>query len=197
MNALVNKIRQEAAVLPGGLLKVDGFLNHRLEPALTLAMGEQFATRFANLGVEPPDLIVTVEASGIAPAFTTAMAYGAPMVYARKRRPLTMGDAALEATVASRTRGNVVTLALDGATVGEARRVLIIDDFLASGKTIAALAGLVEASGSQVVGVGGVIEKSYEEGRERLAALGVPIVTLAIVDQADDVTGEVQVRSGD
>lgn len=196
MKALVNKIRQEAAVLPGGLLKVDRFLNHRLEPSLTLAMGERFASRFAELGVEPPDLIVTVEASGIAPAFATAMAYGTPMVYARKRRPLTMGDSALEASVTSRTRGNVVTLALDGETVGGGRRVLIIDDFLASGRTIEALAALVEASGSQVVGVGGVIEKSYEEGRNRLDALGVPIVALAIVDKANETTGDVQVRSG-
>ena len=197
MQALVDTIRREATVLPGGLLKVDSFLNHRLDPALTLAMGEHFASRFQEHGVAAPDLIVTVEASGIAPALATAIAYQVPMVYARKRRPLTMGAGALETTVPSRTKGDMATVTLDAEAVGTSRRVLIIDDFLASGRTIMAVAGLIHKSGSDVVGVGGVIEKGFEEGRDRLAELRVPIVALACVDAMDEQTGLVQVREGD
>lgn len=197
MQALVEIIRQEARVLPGGLLKVDSFLNHRLEPVLTLAMGEHFTRRFRECGAEPPDLVVTVEASGIAPALATAAAYDIPLVYARKRRPLTMGDHALEASAPSRTKGELATLVLDAQAVGPNRRVLIIDDFLASGRTIMALAGMIESSGSRLVGIGGVIEKGFEEGRQRLAVLRVPIVALACIDAMDLASGRVQVREGD
>lgn len=180
MQSLVNRIRQEGKSLGGGILKVDGFINHQLEPDLTLAMGRAFAERFAALGVTDVSKVVTAEVSGIAPAFAVGAALGVPVVYARKKRPITMPEAR-SAEAPSRTQGGVVTLYLSPEYVGAGDRVLLIDDLLASGKTILALADLVKGTGARLLGVGCAIEKTFEEGRQTLHTLGVPVVSLAAV----------------
>jgi xanthine phosphoribosyltransferase len=178
---LQERILSEGRVLSGGILKVDGFLNHQLDPGLTIAMGQEFRKAFSAAGVGPISRVVTAEASGIAPALSTAVAYGVPMVYARKKRPLTMSSGVLEAVAPSPTKGGSTTLMISTEYVSPGERVLLIDDFLASGRTVLALAGLLEQAGAELVGAGFVIEKSFQGGRELLAPLAVPIVSLAIV----------------
>ena len=168
MQTLVERIRSEGRDLGGGILKVDGFINHRLEPTLTLEMGRAFAERFEGAGV---DKVVTAEVSGIAPALATGVALDVPVVYARKKRPLTMPDA-FEAHTPSRTKGGITPLYLSPEYVGAGDRVLLIDDFLASGKTILALAELVKRCGAELLGVGCVIEKTFQSGREALEPFG-------------------------
>ncbi|CAA9588945.1 MAG: Xanthine phosphoribosyltransferase [uncultured Truepera sp.] len=180
METLVRRIRQEGRSLGQGILKVDGFINHRLEPALTLEMGRAFAARFGALGVTDVSKVVTAEVSGIAPALATGVALGVPVVYARKKRPVTMPDA-LISYAPSRTKGGVTPLYLSPEYVGADDRVLLIDDFLASGQTILALAELIGRCGAALLGVGCAVEKTFEPGRETLSGLGVPVVSLAAV----------------
>ena len=180
------RILAEGRNLGGGILKVDGFLNHQLDPELTLAMGRAFRDRFAAAGVDGVDKIVTAEVSGIAPALATGAAYGVPVVYARKKRPITMPATVYETQAPSHTKGGVTRLIVSPEVLGSGERVLLIDDFLARGHTVAALAELVGVAGATLLGIGCVIEKAFEQGRERLADLDVPIVTLAAVTAMDD-----------
>lgn len=196
MNELVERIRREGRVLPGGLLKVDSFLNHRLDPDLTLAMGRAFRERFDATGIGHVDLIVTAETSGIAPALAAGVAYGAPVVYARKKRPATMPGPVLEAHAPSRTKGGTTPLYVSPEVLASGDRVLLIDDFLATGLTIRALAGLVHEAGARLLGVGVVIEKTFQDGRAPLADLNVPVLALAAVDEMDEAAGRVTVRAG-
>jgi xanthine phosphoribosyltransferase len=193
---LVARIRREGRLLPGGFLKVDGFLNHRLDPGLTMAMGRAFRERFEALGVTGVDAIVTAEVSGIGPALATGVAYDAPVVYARKQRPATMPGAVLEAQAPSRTKGGTTPLIVSPEVLGAGDRVLLIDDFLARGTTIAALAGLIRRAGARLLGVGVVIEKTFQGGRARLSETGVPVVALAAVDALDEASGRVDAREG-
>lgn len=194
MQALIERIRREGRVLSGGFLKVDGFLNHQLDPELTLTMGEAFRERFAELGVARPDRILTAEASGIAPALAAGVAWRAPVVYARKRRPATMPGPVLEAHAPSRTQGGTTPLIVAPEALHAGDQVLIVDDFLATGLTIRALAGLVHEAGARLAGIGVVIEKPFQAGRSELASLEVPVVALAAVDGLPE--GRLEVRAG-
>lgn len=185
MQALVERIEREGRNLGRGILKVDGFINHQLDPALTLAMGRSFAQRFAALGVTGITKIITAEVSGIAPALTTGIVLGVPVVYARKTRPITMPDGFYAAQAPSHTKGGIVDLIVSPEYLAPTDRVLLIDDFLASGKTIAALATLVAQCGATLCGIGCLVEKSFESGRARLSHLDVPIVSLAIIESMD------------
>ena len=196
----MDRIRREGRVLPGGLLQVDGFVNHALDPDLTLAMGEAFAERFEALGVAKPDRIVTAEVSGIAPALATGMVVDAPVTFARKDVPKTLTPPLLQARSASRTKGGESFLTVSSERLLPGERVWIIDDFLARGSTLAALASLVHEADAQLSAVGVVIEKTFEGGRAALAHLSVPIVALAAVDALEaptgDVPGRIDVREG-
>jgi len=185
MKALVERVRDEGQNLGHGILKVDGFINHQLDPELTLGMGEAFARRFAEAGVTGITKIVTAEVSGIAPALTTGVTLGVPIIYARKTRPITMPDGFYRSNAPSHTKGGVVELIVSPEYLLPEDRVLLIDDFLASGKTIAALAELIAQCGATLCGIGCIVEKSFEGGRELLASLDVPIVTLAIVESME------------
>jgi len=192
VKALVERIRREGRNLGRGILKVDGFINHQLDPALTTAMGQEFARRFAQEGVQGVTKVVTAEVSGIAPALATGQALGVPVVYARKHRPITMPDGFYVAEAPSHTKGGTVRLMISPEYLHPTDRVLLIDDFLATGKTIRALAQVIAQCGATLCGIGCLVEKSFEAGRERLADLGVPIVTLAIVESMEG--NAIQVR---
>lgn len=194
MRELVARIRRDGRVLEGGFLKVDGFLNHGLDPTLTLAMGRALRERFEARGVGAVDRVVTAEVSGIAPGLATAAAFGVPLVYARKRRPVTMTEPVLEARAPSATKGGETALYVAGDVLRPGERVLLVDDFLASGRTIEALADLIAAAGAELVGIGAVIEKAHQHGRERLAGRGVPIEALARVMGLPE--GRLDVREG-
>lgn len=196
MQRLVERIRHEGRNLGQGILKVDGFINHQLDPRLTLEMGACFAASFAAAGVEGVSKIVTAEVSGIAPALATGITLGVPVVYARKRRPVTMAAGGFEAEAPSHTKGGQVKLIISPEYLLPSDRVLLIDDFLASGQTIAALAALIAQCGAHLCGIGCLVEKSFEGGRAHLAELGVPIIALAVVERMDDATISVQSGPG-
>ncbi|MBI1293374.1 xanthine phosphoribosyltransferase [bacterium] len=185
MKALVERIRKEGRNLGRGILKVDGFINHQLDPVLTAEMGQEFVRRFAAAGVTGITKIITAEVSGIAPALTTAIALSVPVVYARKHRPITMPEGFYASQAPSHTKGGIVQLMVSPEYLLPSDRVLLIDDFLATGKTIHALAELIAECGATLCGIGCLVEKSFESGRTQLAHLNVPIVTLAIVDSME------------
>jgi xanthine phosphoribosyltransferase len=188
VRALVERIRQEGKNLGRGILKVDGFVNHQLDPQLTMEMGHSFARRFAAAGVTGVTKIITAEVSGIAPALTTGIVLDVPIIYARKTRPITMPSGFFSASAPSHTKGGVVDLIVSPEYLQQADRVLLIDDFLATGQTIDALASLVAECGATLVGVGCIVEKSFEAGRARLQHLNVPIISLAIIDSMEGDT---------
>ncbi len=183
MNALQERILKDGQVLGGGILKVDSFVNHQVDPQLMNECGREFAQRFANIGATK---ILTAEISGIAPALTTAIHMGLPVVYARKSKPVTMPDQVYLTLAPSHTKGRMVELIVSPEYLANGEKVLIIDDFLASGATILGLARLAEASGSQIVGIGALVEKIFEGGRNALAALNVPIESLACIQSLDN-----------
>ncbi|WP_299284287.1 xanthine phosphoribosyltransferase [Thermoflexus sp.] len=178
MEALKEAIRRYGRHLGNGIIKVDAFLNHQIDPALIAACGQELARRFRHL---EPTKVLTAEISGIGPALMTAYALGVPLVFARKHKPLTMGDDIFFATAPSHTKGGDVTLLVAADYLRPGDRVLIVDDFLATGATILALARLAQAAGARVIGIGAVIEKRFEGGRDRLRPLNVPIESLAVV----------------
>ena len=182
MKALKERILKDGQVLNGGILKVDGFVNHQVDPILMDLCGKEFAQRFASLGATK---VLTAEISGIAPALTTAIHLALPVVYARKTKPITMPDQVYLTLAPSHTKGRMVELIVSPEYLKTGEKVLIIDDFLASGATILGLVRLAEASGATVVGVGALIEKLFEGGREALKPLGVPVESLACITSMD------------
>jgi len=183
VDELKERILRDGKNLGGGILKVDSFVNHQVDPLLMDACGREFARRFADVGATK---VLTAEISGIAPALTTAIHLGLPVVYARKHKPITMPDQVYLTLAPSHTKGRMVELIVSPEYLANGEKVLIIDDFLASGQTILGLARLAEASGSHIVGIGALIEKSFEGGREALKVLNVPIESLACITSLDD-----------
>jgi xanthine phosphoribosyltransferase len=178
MQALKDRILKEGKNLGGGILKVDNFINHQVDPALMDACGQELAKQFASVGATR---VLTAEISGIAPALMTARYLGIPVVYARKSKPITMPDQVYLTIAPSHTRGRPVELIVSPEFLASGERVLIIDDFLASGATILGLVRLTQAAGASLVGIGALIEKTFEGGRDALAFLKVPIVSLACI----------------
>ena len=187
MKELRERILKEGKNLGNGILKVDGFVNHQVDPALMDACGREFAKRFASVGATK---VLTAEISGIAPAVTTALHLGLPVVYARKHKPITMPDQVLLTLAPSHTKGRTVELIVSPEYLSGGEKVLIIDDFLASGQTILGLVRLAETAGSKIVCIGALIEKTFEGGREALTPLGVPIEALVRISSMDDGTIE-------
>ncbi|MDF1499919.1 MAG: xanthine phosphoribosyltransferase [Anaerolineales bacterium] len=187
MQALKERILAEGQNLGGGILKVDGFINHQVDPGLMQACGEELARRFANIGATK---VLTAEISGIAPALTTAGQLNLPVVYARKHKPITMPDQVFLTLTPSHTKGRTVELIVSPEYLGAKERVLIIDDFLASGQTILGLVRLAQAAGASIVGIGALVEKAFEGGRAALEYLNVPIESLAIISrmEGDEIT---------
>lgn len=191
MRELEERIKRDGQVLAGGILKVDSFVNHQVDAALMDMCGKELAARFAALGATK---VLTAEISGIAPALTTALHLGIPVVYARKTKPITMPDQVYLTLAPSHTKGRTVELMVSPEYLATGERVLIIDDFLASGATILGLVRLAEAAGAKVIGIGALIEKTFEGGREALKPLGVPIESLTRIDSMEAGTIVFSVR---
>ena len=183
MKLLKQRILQDGANLGGGILKVDGFINHQVDPDLMAECGKELAKRFRGVAASK---VLTAEISGIAPALTTAAELGLPVVYARKSKPITMPDQIFLTLAPSHTRGRTVELIVSPEYLGLEESVLIIDDFLASGQTIMGLVRLASAAGASVVGIGTLIEKRFEGGRDLLAHLELPIEALAVITDMSD-----------
>jgi xanthine phosphoribosyltransferase len=178
MDELKLRILTDGKNLGDGILKVDGFINHQVDPALMQACGRELASRFSRVGATK---VLTAEISGIAPALTTSLHLGVPVVYARKHKPITMPDQIFLTLTPSHTKGRMVELIVSPEYLSSGEKVLIIDDFLATGQTIMGLVRLAQAAGATIVGIGAVIEKRFEGGRDLLSDLGVPIEALAVI----------------
>ncbi len=176
MRELKERILREGKNLGNGILKVDGFINHQVDPILMDACGRELAHRFRDIQATK---VLTAEISGIAPAVATALHLGIPLVYARKQKPITMPDQVFLTLTPSHTKGRTVELIISPEYLAGGERVLIIDDFLATGATILGLVRLAQTAGAIIVGIGVLIEKTFEGGRAALAHLGVPIISLA------------------
>lgn len=185
MQALKDRILKEGQNLGGGILKVDGFINHQVDPGLMDLCGQEFARVFNDIGATK---ILTAEISGIAPALTTGMHMNLPVVYARKHKPITMPDQVFLTLTPSHTKGRTVELIISPEYLANKERVLIIDDFLASGATILGLVRLANAAGAQVVGIGALVEKTFEGGRQALSHLNIPIESLARISAMEGDT---------
>ncbi|MCY4464719.1 MAG: xanthine phosphoribosyltransferase [Chloroflexi bacterium] len=186
MQELIERIRSEGVNLGGGILKVDSLINHQLDPQLMAAMGKAIAKRFAGVQI---DRILTAEISGIAPALMTGIEMDIPVVYARKKKPITMAGPVYLETAPSHTKGGETLLLVSAEFLHADENVLIIDDFLASGRTLLALARIVKSAGANLVGVGVVVEKTFEGGRAAVQAqFDIPIHALATITALDGET---------
>lgn len=183
MDLLRQRILNDGKHLGKGILKVDSFMNHQIDPLLMQSVGEEFAVKFKQFN---PTRVLTAETSGIAPALATAMALKVPLVFARKHKPVTMAAEPYVESAPSHTKGGIVDLIVSSEYLESSDRILIIDDFLASAKTLVALANLVKASGATLVGIGAVIEKEFQGGRALLKDITVPIESLAIIESMDE-----------
>lgn len=178
MDELKLRILTDGKNLGGGILKVDGFINHQVDPQLMDQCGKELARRFERVGATK---ILTAEISGIAPAVSTAFHLDLPVVYARKSKPITMPDQIFLTLAPSHTKGRVVELIVSPEYLGPDESILIIDDFLASGQTIMGLVRLIHAAGSNLVGIGALVEKRFEGGYKLFADMDVPIESLAVI----------------
>lgn len=171
--AALRRAVSERGRIEGLLVKVDDFLNHRVDPELMRLIGCDLAARFPA-----PDLVLTAEASGIAPALQTAAAFGVPMVYAKKYPRALSDRPAFVREVGSPTKGAEYRVEVAHRVLPEGSRVLIVDDFLSGGRTAVALGEIVEESGGVVEGFGFVIEKAFVGGRAMLDVRGWRVESL-------------------
>ena len=183
MKLLEERIKQDGIVLPGNVLKVDSFLNHQIDPALSKAMGEEFARLFKDAGI---DRVLTVEASGIAIGVMTALELHVPLVFARKKKSVLINEPIYTHRVFSYTKKEYSDILVLQKFLPAGERVLIIDDFLANGEAALGLAKLVEDAGSEVAGIGIAIEKAFQPGHQRLLDKGYRLEALASVASLAD-----------
>ncbi|AJS61063.1 xanthine phosphoribosyltransferase [Paenibacillus sp. IHBB 10380] len=183
MQLLRQKVLNEGIVLSNQVLKVDSFLNHQMDPILMKEVGKEFTRRFEDQQITR---VLTIESSGIAPGIMTALELNVPLIFARKQKSLTLREDILVEKVYSFTKqeSNEITVAKKFMNPGD--RVLIIDDFLANGEAAFGLARIVEKAGAEVVGIGIVIEKSFQPGRRLLLEAGYRVESLVRIAALDD-----------
>ena len=192
MKLLEERIKADGQVRPGNILKVDSFLNHQLDVSLLEELGKEFYERFKDKGITR---ILTIEASGIAPALYVAEALELPMIFAKKAKNITMNEGILTAEVYSFTKQVTSTVSIASKFLTPDDRVLIVDDFLANGQAAKGLIQIIEQAGASVEAVGIVIEKSFQDGRGLLEELGYPVVSLARLDRFEN--GQVVFKEAD
>jgi xanthine phosphoribosyltransferase len=183
MKILKDRIVKDGKHLGKGILKVDGFMNHQIDPVLMKQIGEEFAKRFAKVNATR---ILTAETSGIAPALSAAVVMELPLVFARKHKPITMVGEPFRQSAPSPTKGGDVEFLVSPEYLHDTDRVLIIDDFLSSARTINALVKIVEDSGATLVGIGAVIEKTFQGGRDAIGRTDILIESLAVIERFED-----------
>ena len=192
METLEARILKDGYVLGENILKVDSFLTHQVDLHLMKEIGEVFAAKFKNTGITK---VVTIEASGIAPALYTADALAIPMIFAKKSKNITMNEGSLTAEVFSFTKQVTNTVSIASKYLSEKDKVLIVDDFLANGQAAKGLVEIVEQAGAKVEAVGIVIEKSFQEGRGLLEEAGIPVFSLARLERFEN--GKVVFKEAD
>jgi xanthine phosphoribosyltransferase len=176
MRLLEEKIKKDGRVINDNVLKVDSFLNHQIDPQLMNEIGKEFASKFAANGITK---IVTIESSGIAPAVMAGLYMNVPVIFARKRKSVTLTDDLLTASVHSFTKNETNELAIAAKYLSQNDKVLIIDDFLANGEAALALVKMCQQANASVAGIGIVIEKSFQPGAQKLKEQGLRVESLA------------------
>lgn len=182
MELLKERIRREGKVLPGNIIKVDGFLNHRVDTALMSQLADEFAKYF---DVNNITMVLTAEASGIALATVCAQKYGVPMVFAKKAKSDNIEGGLYQSDIYSYTYKKKVTLLVSKEWLSSDDKVLIIDDFMANGEAMRGLCDIVTAAGATLMGIGCAVEKGFQGGGDRLRAAGVNLKSLAIIESAE------------
>jgi xanthine phosphoribosyltransferase len=183
MELLKRKIEEEGRILSKDVLKVDSIINHQIDPILMSEIGKEFANRFKETKVTK---IVTIESSGIAPGLMTALELGVPVIFARKRKSLTLVDDLLTSTVHSFTKKESNEISVSSKFLSPDDRVLIIDDFLANGQAALGLVDIVEQAGAQIVGIGILIEKCFQQGGKLLRNKGLQVESLVRIQSLDE-----------
>lgn len=183
MQELIDQIKKYGTVLPHNVLKVDAFLNHQVDATLMKHVGEEFAKRFAG---ESIDHIWTVESSGIAPALMASLAMDVPMIFARKHQSLTLKNDMYTAKAYSYTKQTTNNISISKKYVTPGENVLLIDDFMANGQAVNGMLDIAKQAGVHVVGVGIVIEKSFQPGGKKLRAQGLRVESLAKIKSLED-----------
>lgn len=182
MRELKARILKDGRSLPGGILKVDSFINHQMDPYLMRQIAVEFIRRFASTKVNK---IITIEASGIAPAVISGLLMDVPVVFAKKKKPSTM-DNMLATTVYSFTKQRNYDVVVSREYLSANDHVLFIDDFLANGNAARGIVELCEQAGATLEGMGFIIEKSFQHGRERLEEMNIRVESLAVVESLDN-----------
>lgn len=180
---LEEKIKSEGVVLGSDILKVDSFLNHQVDPFLMSQIGQAFADKFSQAGITK---VLTIEASGIAPALMTSLQLQVPMVFARKHKSRTLSGNFYTASVYSFTKQTENKIAISKKFINADDHVLIIDDFLANGQAVQGLLDITSQAGATAVGVGIVIEKRFQAGHDLILSKNIPLVSLASIDHFQD-----------
>ena len=188
MKALKERILKDGRCFPNGTLKVDSFINHQMDPVLMKEMAEEFVRRFAGTEINK---ILTVEASGIAPAIMVGYLLNLPVVFAKKKQPSTMENM-LVAEVYSFTKGKSYTVCVSKDYLQPGDKVLFIDDFLANGNAGKGMIDLVQQAGAELAGMGFLIEKGFQEGGEILRQTGIRVESLAIIESLDN--GQIKLK---
>lgn len=183
MKLLEDRIRQDGVVLPGNVLKVNQFLNHQIDPQLMYEIGQEFARLFKE---RPVTKILTVEASGIAPAIMAGLVMNVPVLFARKKKPSTLDDMTYTAEVYSYTKKVTNTISVDSKFLSENDHVLIIDDFLANGQAVKGMLEICRQADVKVEGVGIVVEKSFQEGADWIKGQGIHLESLARISSFEN-----------
>ena len=186
MRMLEERILRDGKVRPGGVLKVDGFLNHQMDIALFTQMGKEFARLYDGCEVNK---ILTIEASGIGIACIAAQEFGCPVVFAKKNKTKNIAGDVWTSRVESFTHGKVYDIIVSKDYLKEGDRVLIIDDFLAMGSALKGLIQLVRDSGATLVGAGIAVEKAFQPGGDLIRSMGVRVESLARIASMDPKTG--------
>lgn len=193
MQQLKDRILKEGRVLPGHIIKVDGFLNHRVDTALMSDIADEFAKYFDTKDIT---MVLTAEASGIALATVCAQRYGVPMVFAKKAKSDNIEGGLYQSEIFSYTYKKKVTLLVSQDWISSSDRVLIVDDFMAKGYAMRGLIDIVNKAGATLVGIGVAVEKGFQDGGDSLRRDGYPIKSLAIIDEAD-ANGTIRFRKED
>ena len=183
MELLEQRILRDGKVRPGGILKVDGFLNHQIDPQLLYEMALEFKRLYDGTGINK---ILTIEASGIAMAAMTGYVFSCPLVFAKKSKTKNISNNVYSVEVASFTHGNTNTVVVSKEYLSAKDRVLIVDDFLATGAALVGLKALVEQAGGVVVGAGIAVEKVFQGGGDMLRSQGLRVESLAKIASMDD-----------
>lgn len=184
MKQLKERILRDGKCFPGGILKVDNFINHQMDPILMHEMAQELVRRFSNHNINK---VITIEASGIAPAIMVGAYLNVPVLFAKKKMPSTMENM-LKTEVFSFTKNKSYPVCVSGDYLTSDDRVLFIDDFLANGNAAMGIIDLITQAGATLEGMGFLIEKAFQSGGAKLREQGIHVESLAIIDSLDNCT---------